>query len=305
MKFYAPVAAIALIEIVFTYLVPSMRLRVVLASAAFCTQMLCAATALLDWNQPRRRSYLLTASAFVALAAVLVVRIAYEGLRSGSLAHAVAASPMQTAVFGLAAFFPTIATLGFVLMCSDRLHQELERQATIDSLTGISNRRTLGEQAAHAIAAAHRHRRSLALLLIDADRFKRINDVYGHAAGDEALQLIAASLHCALRGEDLLGRLGGEEFVAVLPDADEAAARITAERLRTAVERIEFALQHRRIPLHVSIGIAVIDDHDDFASLLRRADQVMYAAKRAGRNRVFGPSDAPHAPVVVSGRFTP
>jgi diguanylate cyclase (GGDEF)-like protein len=302
---YAPVAAVALLEILFTYAIPSMRWRTVTVSAVFCAQMLCAVVALLDWSQPRRRSHILTASAFLALAAVLIVRILYEGLRDGSLTFAFAPTPMQTVVFALAAFFPTVATLGFVLMCSDRLHQELERQATIDSLTGISNRRTLGEQATRAIAAAHRHKRTLAVLLLDADRFKRINDVYGHEVGDEALQLIAATLQCALRSEDLFGRLGGEEFVIILPDADENAALASAERLRHAVESVHFKAWHRRIQLSVSVGVAVIDDGDDFACLLRRADQAMYAAKRAGRNRVVGPADLDQRPVVVEARFAP
>jgi diguanylate cyclase (GGDEF)-like protein len=300
---YAPVAAIALLEIVFTYDAPSIRWRTVSVSAVFCMQMLCAVTALLDWRQPQRRSYLLTAAAFLMLAAVLMVRIVYEGLRQGTLPSAFAATPMQTAVFALAAFFPTIATLGFVLMCSDRLHQELERQAGIDALTGISNRRTLLAQATRAIAQAHRHQHPLALLLVDADHFKRINDIYGHAAGDGALQTLVAALQYSLRGEDLLGRLGGEEFVVVLPEADQVAAHASAERLRLAVENVEFSSQHQSIPLRVSIGIALIGEGDDFASMLRRADQAMYAAKRAGRNRVAGPADAHVGSAAAEGHF--
>jgi len=300
---YAPVAVVVLLEIAFLYVLPSVRLRVVTVSAAFCAQMMLAIVALLDWRRHQRRSHLLTASAFIALAAILIIRVAYEGLREGVNPSAFAESWMQTVVFGLAAFFPTIATLGFVLMCSDRLYQELERQAAIDALTGVSNRRTLDQQAARAIALAHRHKRPLSVLLIDADHFKRINDVYGHEAGDEALQTLAAVLQFSLRGEDLFGRLGGEEFVAVLPETDEEAARRSAERLRAAVEQAEFQVQHRRVPLRVSIGIAVVDNDDDFASMLRRADQAMYAAKRAGRNRVFSPADAPRGPVVVEGKF--
>jgi diguanylate cyclase (GGDEF)-like protein len=129
--------------------------------------------------------------------------------------------------------------------------------------------------------------------------------VYGHEVGDEALQMIAATLQCTLRSEDLLGRLGGEEFVVVLPDADEAAAMVSAERLRHAIEAAEFKAWHRRIPLYVSVGVAVIDDGDDFACLLRRADQAMYAAKRAGRNRVVGPANLIVRPVIVEGRFAP
>ncbi|MGA9334259.1 MAG: GGDEF domain-containing protein [Rudaea sp.] len=300
---YAPVVTIALLEIVFTYYLPSLRLRLVTVSAVFCMQMVCALIALLGWGQSRRRSHRLTASAFLVLAGVLVARIMYEGLRRHGLDTALEATTMQTAVFGFAAFFPTIATLGFVLMCGARLNEELERQATIDGLTGISNRRTLDHLAAHAIALAHRHKRPLSVLLIDADHFKHINDAHGHAAGDEALVTLAGTLQCALRAEDLFGRLGGEEFVAVLPETEEVAARTSAERLRVAVEHIEYGAQRRLIPLRVSIGVAVIEDGDDFAAILRRADQAMYAAKRSGRNRVVGPGEDPGRPVVIEGRF--
>jgi diguanylate cyclase (GGDEF)-like protein len=300
---YVPVAATAVLELIFTYLDPSMRWRTVSVSAVICVQMLTAVIALLDWGMPRRRSQLLTGAAFLVVAVTLAVRMVYEGTRADALVHAFSATPMQSTVFAIAAFFPTVATLGFVLMCGDRLHQEMERQATIDSLTGISNRRTLDELAARVIAAAHRHQRHLAVLLIDADHFKRINDVYGHEVGDHALQLISATLQCALREEDLVGRLGGEEFVAVLPDADESAARAGAERLRRAVELAEFRAEHRPVSLRVSIGVATIGPGDDFASLLRRADQAMYAAKRSGRNRVIGPADLARRPVVVEAHF--
>jgi len=289
---YAPVVAMALCEITFTYVMPSLRGRVLTGSAAVLAQMVIAVAAMSDWGQLRRRSHLLTAAAFFSLAVVLTSRIVYEGLRSETLESAFSTSPMQTLVFAFATFFPTIATLGFVLMCGDRLQRELEHQATIDALTGVSNRRTLGQYAANAIALAHRHSRPLAVLLIDADHFKRINDAYGHEAGDEALRVLAATVQSGLRGEDLFARLGGEEFVAVLPESDEAAALASAERLRAEVEQAVCTAQDARIPLRVSIGVAVIQAHDDFARLLRRADLAMYAAKRAGGNRICGPAVA-------------
>ena len=287
----APVAAIAVLELIFTYALPSMRMRVLTVSAIFALQMLVAVAALLDGPRPRRRSHLLTASAFLMLSAVLVARIAIEGFSGNVLPTALASSPVQSAVFAMAAFFPIVATLGFVLMCTDRLHQELEQQARADPLTGISNRRTLGELAETAIAAARRARRGLALLLVDADHFKRINDVFGHEVGDDALRVLATTLDCASRSEDVLGRLGGEEFVVVLPDVDERAARALAERLRVAVENTVFNTGSERLPLRVSIGFALCADADDFPSLLRRADKAMYLAKRLGRNRVVGPME--------------
>jgi diguanylate cyclase (GGDEF)-like protein len=298
---FAPVVLLAACEIVFTYVFPSMRLRVVSGTAVYCAQMLLAIHILLRGRQARRRSHLLTACAFAVLAIIMVVRIFYEGLRSGTLPSAFAASLMQTLIFGAAAFFPIIASLGFVLMCSDFLHQELERQARTDPLTGIDNRRTLAERADLALALAHRHKRPLAVLLVDADHFKRINDEYGHAAGDEALKILTAILKSGLRAEDLFGRLGGEEFVIVLPEADPAAACTLAERLRAAVEAADFHVQQQRVALQISVGVAAIEPNDDFAALLRRADQAMYTAKRAGRNRVIGPVDLKCAPAAAAG----
>lgn len=301
---YALVVASICVQIFFTYEIPSTRVRILLGSSLFAALLPFALGPLLDsYRQSRRRSYLLTAAAFVTLFGIMLARLVNESLNTDGLRDAFFSTPMQAIVFGSLAFFPAVATLGFVLMCSARLYQELERQATVDALTGINNRRTLGDLAARAIAAAQRHARGLAVLLIDADHFKRINDAHGHAVGDEALQRIAATLQCTLRTEDLLGRLGGEEFVVVMPDTDEAAARTGAERLRHAVEQVQFSVQQGTVALRISIGVALIGPGDDFASLLRRADQAMYTAKRSGRNRVIGPADLVAHPVVIEGHF--
>ena len=288
---YAPAVAVLLDEIVFTYAVPSMRLRLLTATPLFCLQMIQGGLSLVSSAAVSRRSGRLTAAAFFALAAVLVARVVYESLHTEVLRSAFWDSPMQTIVFSFASLFVVVATLGFVLMCSDQLYRELERQAMLDPLTGISNRRTLDLLAMQALASAQRHTRPLALLLIDADHFKRINDECGHAAGDDALRLLAATLRRGLRNEDLLGRLGGEEFVAVLPESDTEDALASAERLRRAVEELDFTVPDRPVPLRISVGVATLRDGDDLATLLRRADAAMYAAKRAGRNCVRGPAD--------------
>ena len=295
---YLPVLAVLLVEIVFTYFVPSMRLRLLTATPLFCVQMLYGGGSLIGTQQVRRRSRRLTAAAFFALAAVLGARVVYQGIVVEVLANAFWTSPMQTMVFAFASIFPVLATLGFVLMCSDRLHTELERQAMIDPLTGVNNRRTLNALAAQALTLAQRHGRPLALLLIDADHFKQINDGYGHSVGDQALQLLTATLRRTLRNEDLFGRLGGEEFVAVLPESDIAAALVSAERARQAVEASALQLPDGGVlPLRVSIGVAGLQPGDDFASLLRRADAAMYVAKEAGRNCVRAAADATPAPL--------
>jgi diguanylate cyclase (GGDEF)-like protein len=129
------------------------------------------------------------------------------------------------------------------------------------------------------------------VLLVDADHFKQVNDRYGHAAGDSALQALVAALQSALRPGDLLGRLGGEEFVVILPESDETRAHAAAERLREKVAGVAFVVQQDKVALCVSIGIALLGPDDDLVTLLRRADHAMYVAKRNGRNCVVGPRE--------------
>jgi len=289
---YVPVTAMALCESFFVYVAPLPRVRGFIAAAILLAQMLLALAALADWSRLRQRSYRLTAAAFALCVLVLAARILGVAFVPETDVSA-AAGPIQTLMLGVAVFLPTVASFGFVLMCSDRLQRELEYRATIDSLTGISNRSTLGRLATKAIALAQRHGRPLALLMFDIDHFKQVNDAHGHEAGDEALRLFAATVQGELRGEDLFGRLGGEEFVAVLPESDLAAALASAERLRLEVERIVLASEGVAIPLRVSVGVAALRAGEDFVALLRRADLAMYAAKRAGRNCVHGPIDEP------------
>jgi len=144
------------------------------------------------------------------------------------------------------------------------------------------------------IADAARKRRPLALLIIDVDHFKQFNDTYGHAVGDAVLQRLADVLQAQLRGADLIGRMGGEEFAALLPDTGASHALQVAERLREAVDALEVRSVGVVVRIQVSIGLAMLDEnaiHDDepgelLAALTREADLAMYAAKRAGRNRV-------------------
>ena len=301
MLVYTPVVLVAAAEIVFTDVSPSIRMRVVSVSPVVAFQFAaCAATMLLG-SAPRRRSYVLTGVSFALPACVLFLRTLYEGLRSGTLPSAFISTPMQIAVFAAGAFLPAISTFGFVLLCNDRLNIELLRQATLDPLTGINNRRALREESVRLIATARRHGYRLAVLLVDVDHFKAVNDDYGHESGDAVLQTLVGALRSELRPEDCFGRLGGDEFAVMLPAVDEAAARVVAERLRQAVERTEFVIQGGAARLHVSIGFALSEPgDDDFDTLLRRADQAMYAAKRAGRNLIAGPLELSAIEVIPS-----
>jgi diguanylate cyclase (GGDEF)-like protein len=162
---------------------------------------------------------------------------------------------------------------------------ELRRLATADGLTGISTRRAFKEDAQKFVALARRHRGQLSLISFDIDHFKKINDTYGHAAGDTVLKAVAATAQSVLRESDLIGRLGGEEFAAVLPDTDGPSAVAVAEKLRHALLNLRFAGSRPPIAISASFGVAALDPgRDDLDSLLVKADEALYEAKRAGRN---------------------
>lgn len=219
----------------------------------------------------------------------------------------VASTPMQGIVFTYAALLPVIATSGFLLMCGERLNKHLSRLATLDPLTGVFNRRTMTELASKAIAASKRHGRALSLLIIDIDHFKRINDQFGHEAGDLALCRFVQLVGEVMRESDVIARLGGEEFVVILPDSDERTAIDIAERIRQRLGDSDFFISGWQVPLRVSIGVGTLGPEiSDLETLLRTTDHAMYEAKRGGRNRVvavsamhsqsaldFGSADAP------------
>ena len=152
----------------------------------------------------------------------------------------------------------------------------LESMLFEDSLTGLSNRRFILTQLSGLISGARRHERALSVAIIDVDRFKAVNDRHGHAEGDRVLCEVAGALRRHLRAEDQLGRLGGEEFLALLPDADAPAAAAAAEKLRASVARTGVT---------ASIGWAAWEGESP-EDLLRRADEALYAAKAEGRDRV-------------------
>ena len=166
-----------------------------------------------------------------------------------------------------------------------RMEDELRRLATTDTLTGVSNRRYLLEQADNEIRRARRYGHHLTVLVLDVDNFKRVNDTYGHSVGDQVLRLIARACADNLRESDIFGRTGGEEFVAVLPETDPERARPLADRLRRAVADLDLPAALTGHPVTVSIGGAGLEEGDNVDTLIGRADRGLYAAKRNGRNR--------------------
>ncbi len=167
-----------------------------------------------------------------------------------------------------------------------RLHEELERKAITDGLTGLFNHRHFQERLSDEIRRYSRSLEPLSLLLIDIDYFKKVNDTYGHPAGDRILQGVAKILKNTLRETDLPARYGGEEFAAILPGTDSAGAKNMAERLRRTIMATPFTVNGRTLNVTVSIGITTIAGAaDKKESLIERADQALYRAKKAGRNQ--------------------
>lgn len=164
---------------------------------------------------------------------------------------------------------------------------DLQRRATTDRLTGIANRAGFDERLATEIERAVRGRRPLTLLMIDVDRFKRVNDLYGHVAGDEVLRGIAATLGDAVRKIDFVARYGGEEFAVVGPETGPEGAPAFAERIRSLVEQRTVRCDGRSLGVTISVGAVVftkLTRHDTAGDIVREADAQLYAAKRAGRN---------------------
>jgi diguanylate cyclase (GGDEF)-like protein len=175
---------------------------------------------------------------------------------------------------------------GFLLLCKQKDDAMMRRLATVDSLTGMLNRRAFFERADNARQLAMRLRKPIALLMLDIDHFKQLNDGFGHACGDEALKMFADTARGALRDHDLIGRLGGEEFALALPGTTLDGALEAAERLRLAVTQAPVLGCAPTYRMTVSIGVVMIDTFEELTAALARADHALYAAKSGGRNRV-------------------
>jgi len=203
----------------------------------------------------------------------------YPGVFSNSTLH--------TATFIVLFVITIVTSVSFLLMHRERAEGELRRLAAVDSLTGLFNRRALGDLAERAGAHARRNHSSVGVLMMDLDHFKRVNDEFGHLAGDRVLADFAAATKASLRTEDLVCRYGGEEFCAILPGATMELTVAIAERLRRAVSERPLGGLPRVVT--VSIGAALYRGAagETLDAVIGRADEALYRAKAAGRDRVM------------------
>ena len=164
----------------------------------------------------------------------------------------------------------------------------LRQLAETDFMTGLMNRRSFLAVADDAVAFSRRYKRNMATLMIDIDHFKKINDTYGHAAGDDAIKHVAEIVRQSIRTTDKAARFGGEEFVVLLREIDQETAILLADRIRSSIESATVRHGDTVIPLTVSVGLALFDEGDrDVQDVIERADQGLYVAKKTGRNRTF------------------
>jgi diguanylate cyclase (GGDEF)-like protein len=252
-----------------------------LANAA-CAAALCVRVA-----QPLRTAYWLAGASFVVMSFSMLMRAAFAYLQPPESLLLFSPSNVNPTVFLIANLAQTSLSCSLVLMINYRLADDLLALAATDSLTGLRNRRSLIQSAVRLSAYARRSGRPLAILVIDVDHFKLINDQHGHPAGDEVLRSLAGLMQSMIRSEDYLARIGGEEFCIVLPSTSEAAAAVLAERIRSEFAQLQVPWAGQTLHGTISIGVAdSLSAGADLAGLMVAGDNTLYRAKHDGRNRV-------------------
>lgn len=282
----ALVSAYLLVALYFSVVVPDVSVRVANVSAYAAVMGAVCAVDLLR-NAHRLPSTPVSVVGFILLghAGVNVLR-AVLSLTDAPLPDLLAPSGVQTLAFLENLLVFVACGIGVVIMTTERLQADLRRAATYDTLTGILNRRAFLDLAEREVARSRRSGAPYALLVMDIDHFKQVNDTYGHQAGDEVLKAVTATVAGSLRQVDLFGRYGGEEFCILLPDTRRDAARAVAERIRAAISEVEVTHDGTAITTTVSIGVVESTKAAGFDTIVAEADIALYRAKASGRNRV-------------------
>jgi diguanylate cyclase (GGDEF)-like protein len=274
------VAGVALVQMWFTFVQPSFHARLVLSiGLALC--LFLAMANLLRQQQPASIAKSLTMGVVLVMLSILIMRLLT------SLVFPVGpdifdVSPQQLVYVTSFSFLIVLLSVGLVLLATERLHAEVSFLATHDSLTNALTRRHLSEVCAIELDRSQRHGRTMALMIMDLDHFKLVNDNLGHLRGDRVLVDFVTTVNRLLRRPDQLARFGGEEFVALLPETTLEEALGVAERIRHAC-----AQPSLEPACTVSIGVTTnYSAGDSMDTLIARADSAMYRAKTKGRNRV-------------------
>jgi diguanylate cyclase (GGDEF)-like protein len=275
--------------LVFFIYLPEPRTRLSVSGLVFGIAQFITGAALLHYRiAAEHRTRWLLASSFFLMSGGLLW-LGFTAWFEPELIMPISGSSETPGPALLAFYAVTIASsFAFLLMHKERADRETYELATTDSLTGVYNRRTFKELAEPQLSRSRRANLPVSLLMLDLDHFKRVNDTYGHLAGDDVLKSFAVLVRNCLRKEDLLARYGGEEFVVLLPGAAPPAAAILAERIREEVAARPFDANRHLVRVTVSIGVAseAGDTLPSLEAMLGRADEALYAAKNQGRNRI-------------------
>lgn len=282
-------APVPLVAVLFFALLGHAQTRIILSGLIIAWQ--CA---LIAWQLGSERDKVVGRGAYFVIGSFLAISAAFLLRTVGALYGEVGigsittSNPLQSATFLFVSVALMMVCQGVVLMTNERADERNRLLAMQDELTGLSNRRFIMEALALQLAQTRRNGKPVSVLMIDVDHFKSINDTYGHLSGDRVLRNLATSLRSRLRAQDMAGRWGGEEFLVVLPDTDAAGATILAGNLRAEVEDARWSAQDgRSIPLTLSIGVHMCDSAtEELDTVISAADQALYRAKQAGRNRV-------------------
>ena len=277
--------ALLLLNLYFTVIQPHLQMRFALGGVGNGIFFLLTARTLAQGGYQRVPMRYLVAAVAGAHGVFLLLRPLLFGIGAVQANASLAAQIPHLIMleFLIALLFMAFGTL---MLANEFTTNELRQLAEIDSLTSIFNRRAFFTLLNKALHQSQRTGMGLAVLVVDLDHFKSVNDTYGHQGGDEVLRHFVQTATQCLRQQDVMGRLGGEEFAIFLPGVDAKGAQVVAERLRAAVASRPAALQQGSHALTISLGLTLCVPGDTPDTALHRADQAMYQAKERGRNRV-------------------
>ena len=282
------VGTVFFINVWFCVIYPDIRIRAIINSLTYALIAAISARALLiKVESPLRTAYWFTGLSFVALLLLMLVRASTIWQTAPGSYGLYVNIPINPVSFFIASLLLLCIAFGFLLMINFRLLADLQKIASRDALTGAFNRRRLEEEAIRLKARCLRTGDNLAIMMIDLDFFKKINDRHGHLVGDKVLRRFADIAQSAIRGDDYFARYGGEEFCILLPSTSEAEAWELAERLRKSFASQALVIDDLSINIQVSIGVAdSVLNGLEFDNLLNAADLALYRAKKDGRNLV-------------------
>ena len=272
----------------FSVIHPDFHARAIINSFIFCAiYVACARVLLVKVEYSLQLAYWFAGASFSVLALIMLARGVVILLSPDAVIGLHVNTPINTMPFVFGCLLQFCTSFGLLLMLNHRLIADVYHMASRDALTGVFNRRRLEEEAVRLRARCVRTGETLAIMMIDIDFFKSINDRYGHPVGDKVLCAVAEIAQQSIRAEDYFARYGGEEFCMLLTSTNESEAQDLAERLRLAFAGFSLTVGKEQLNITVSIGVADSTELGlEFADLVAAADKALYCAKASGRNRV-------------------